>query len=97
MGLFLDDIPTIQRPPVSVLAVLSLAIAVTGFLNIVGFLIGPVLAHIALIRLHGTNVRGRRLAIATLWISYGTLIVAVVALLVILVSAYAALPSPDFF
>lgn len=97
MGLFLDDVPTIQRPPMSVLAVLSLAIAVTGFVNIVGFLIGPVLAHIALILLHGTKLRGRRLAIAALWISYGALIVGAVALLVILVSAYAALPAPDFF
>jgi hypothetical protein len=96
MGLFLDEIATTKRPPVSALAVISLIVAATGFINVVGFFAGPVLAHIALVKIRKTHERGRRLAIATLWISYCTIIVAVVTLLVILIAAYAALPSPDF-
>ncbi|MCI4659671.1 DUF4190 domain-containing protein [Cryobacterium zhongshanensis] len=95
MGLFLNEIATTKRPPVSALAVASLIVAATGFLNVVGFIVGPVLAHIALIRLRKTHERGRRLAIATLWVSYGSLIAAGVSLLVILIAAYAALPQPN--
>jgi hypothetical protein len=94
MGLFLNDTTTTKRPPVNGWAVASLIVAATGFINIVGFGIGPVLAHIALVRLRGTKARGRRLAIAALWISYGTVLIAVVTLLTILIVAYAALPSP---
>ena len=99
MGLFQhqNTIITTRRPPVSGLAVVSLIIAATGFLNIVGFIVGPVLAHIALLRLRGTGARGRRLAIATLWVSYGALAVGILTFVVILVAAYIALPEPSFF
>lgn len=101
MGIFLDETTTTKRPPLSALAVVSLVVAVTGYLNILGFIVGPVLAHIALVRLHiakqhGMNVRGRRLAIAALWVSYGTLAVAFVTLIVVVIGAYAALPTPNF-
>ena len=95
MSVFLDEITRTKRPPVSALAVASLIVAVTGFVNVVGFLVGPVLAHIALIRLRRSKARGRRLAIATLWIAYGAMAIAVATLLVIVVIAYAALPAPD--
>ena len=98
--LFLDSSTPVRRPPVSGLAVASLIIAATGFVNIIGFFIGPVLAFVALYRLRGTQVRGRRLAIAALWISYAALAVAVLAILTFvahLVVAYAQLPSPHFF
>ena len=97
MSLFLDAPQQHQRPPVSPWAVMSLIVAVTGFVNVVGFLAGPVLAYIALLKIRGTEIRGRRLARAALWISYVSLLVGVVTLLVILITAYAALPDPVFF
>lgn len=93
MGLFIDNIATTRRPPVNAWAVTSLIVSATGFINIIGFFVGPVLAHIALVRLRRSPGRGRRLAIAALWVSYGTLVVAVVTLLVVLIAAYAALPA----
>jgi hypothetical protein len=94
MGLFMNSATPANRPPVSALAVVSLIVAATGFINIVGFLVGPVLAIVALVRLRGTAVRGRRLAFSALWLSLGVMATAAVALAVILVVAYAQLPSP---
>jgi hypothetical protein len=102
MGLFLHETTTVSRSRLSALATVSLIIAATGFLNIIGFLIGPVLAHIALLRLRaarrrGVPMRGRWMAIAALWVSYVTLAAGVVALTVMLVAAYAELPAPPPF
>lgn len=105
MGLFLHETTEIsapERPRVSMLAAVSLMVAVSGFVNIIGFVIAPVLAHVALVRLalgraREEKVRGRGLAIAALWVSYSVLIVGALALLTILVAAYAALPTPNFF
>lgn len=97
MGLFLDENTAVPRPTVDAIAVTSLIVAATGFVNIVGFLAGPVLAHIALVRIRRAGTRGRRLAIGTLWLSYGVLGIGVVSLMVVLVTAYGNLPRPDFF
>jgi hypothetical protein len=102
MGLFLHETTMISapaKPRVSVWAVLALIFAVTGFVTVIGFLAGPVAGHVALIRIRldrrrGVTTRGRWMAIAALWISYGALIVGIGTLAVILVAAYAALPSP---
>lgn len=104
MSLFLHErteITAPARPPMSLLAVISFLVSVAGFITVIGFIVGPVLAHIALLRLRtgrscGLTVRGRGLAIAALWISYVSLIVGILALLVLLITAYAALPSPNF-
>lgn len=98
MGLFQNAAPrTPAQPPLSGLAVTSLVAAITGFLNVIGFFAGPILAHAALIRLRQFPLRGRRLAIAALWISYVPLLVGAITLIVILLAAYAALPSPPIF
>lgn len=97
MGLFLDETTPAPRPPVDALAIASLIVAITGFVNVVGFLVGPVLAHIALIRIRGTGARGRPLAFGALWLSYGVLGIGAMTLLVILIMAYGRLPRPDFF
>lgn len=105
MGLFLHETTEITAPVrdrVSMLAAVSLIVAVTGFLNVIGFVVAPVLAHVALVRLalgraRGEKTRGRGLAIAALWISYSVLVAGALALLAILVAAYAALPTPHFF
>lgn len=105
MRLFLHEITEVSDLPrrrVSAPAVWSLIIAATGFLNVVGFIAAPVLAHIALVRMwsarrRGETVHGRWMAIAALWISYGVLGLGIGALLVMLIAAYAALPSPDIF
>jgi hypothetical protein len=96
MGLFLDNIvtPTDTRPPLNVWAVTSIIVSLTGFINIVGFLVGPALAHIALFKMRRTKERGRALALVTLWVSYVFLLGSLVTLAVILIISYAALPSP---
>lgn len=102
MSLFQHEFTTISRPTrprVDTLAVVALIVAISGFLNIIGFLVGPVLAHVALLRLRagrrrGPSIRGRGLAIAALVISYGVLVVGGTTLLVILIAAYIALPTP---
>ncbi|MCY1718550.1 hypothetical protein OVA26_16560 [Microbacterium sp. SL62] len=89
-----------DAPPrrLSTLAVLSLVVTATGFLTAIGFVLGAVLAHLALVRLRfdrgAHRRRGRRLAIAALWLSYTALIGAGVALLVVLLVAFAELPAP---
>ncbi|MFF2053811.1 hypothetical protein ACFVU2_19560 [Leifsonia sp. NPDC058194] len=101
MSLFLHEntISRPTRPRVNALAVVALIVAVSGFLNVIGFLVGPVLAHVALLRLRagrcrGQEARGRGLAIAALVIAYGAIVLGAVALLVMLVGAYIALPPP---
>lgn len=101
MSLFLHEntISGPARPPVNALAVVALIVAISGFLNVIGFLVGPVLAHVALLRLRadrrrGLEARGRGLAIAALVIAYGAIVVGSVALLALLVGAYIALPTP---
>lgn len=101
MSLFLPPADIRHRPRISALAVLALVSASTGPLNIIGFLAGIVLAHAALLRLRaqrrrGEPHRGRRLAVAALWVGYGGIAVGVVALLLVLIAAYMALPSPRF-
>lgn len=101
MALSLHEITEASDPPrprMSVLAAVSLVVALSGFVNVIGFLVGPAPAHIALVRLsfgrrRGENTRGRGLAIAALWVSYLILISGALTLLAILVLAYAALPS----
>jgi len=105
MSLFLHEITEISEPKpprFSALAIVSLVIAVTGFLNIVGFVAGIVLGHAALIRFRllrhrGMTMRGRWMAITALWVSYVALIVGALALLLLLVSAYMALQEPPPF
>ncbi|WP_311245309.1 MULTISPECIES: DUF4190 domain-containing protein [unclassified Microbacterium] len=102
MGLFQHEITSISdapRPRVSRTAVVALISAACGFLTAIGFVIAIVLGHLALIRMYfqrsnGTPKRGRRLAIAALWISYTALTIAAAALLTILLIAYAELPAP---
>lgn len=105
MGLFLHEMTEIsapERPRVSMIAAVSLMVAVSGFVNIIGFVVAPVLAHVALARLalgraRGETTRGRGLAIAALWVSYLVLLTGALALFALLVAAYAALPTPHFF
>lgn len=102
MGLFLNETTAISapdRPRVDALAVWSLTIAATGFLNVLGFVVGPALAVVALIRLRahrqaGVVRRGRRLAFVALWLSVIAVTVGVLAIIAMLVVAYANLPSP---
>lgn len=105
MALFIHETTSItapDRPRMSMLAVLALVIAASGFVTLIGFLVAPAVAIVALVRLargraRGENTRGRGLAIAALWISLLVLIVGSVALLTILAVAYASLPTPHFF
>lgn len=102
MGLFQHEITSISdvpRPRVSRTATFALISASVGVLTAVGLLFAIPLGHIALVRIYlqreaGVEVRGRRLAIAALWVSYSMLVIGVGAFLVMLVAAYAALPSP---
>lgn len=102
MGLFLHAVTSVSDPPrprVSSLAVAALIAALLGFLTAIGFFAGIVLGHIAIVRIYllgraGTAVRGRRLAITALWVSYLAVLIAAVAFIAMLVAAYAALPSP---
>lgn len=103
MGLFLNEI-TLHRPAkrTSALAVWSLIITATGFLKVVGFVAGPVLAYVALMRLRirrdrGETLRGRGLAISAIVLAAVAVGAAVVAILIFLLAAYAALPSPPGF
>ena len=102
MGLFLQPTVAPRPPRMSALAVVSLVAAVTGPLNVVGFLAAIVLGHISLVRLRFARrrgegrQRGRRLAIAAVCIGYGGIVLGIGALLIILIAAYMALPSPQF-
>lgn len=83
----------------SAVTVWSLVVAASGFLNVVGFIVGPILALIALGRFRlardaGVHLRGRRLAIAALCISIVAVVLGVAAILAMLIVAYARLPSP---
>lgn len=104
MGLFLHEITEASKPKreLSNLAAASLIVAVTGFLNLIGFFAAPVLAHLALVRIRdsrrrGVTLAGRGLAIAALWVSYGAIFAALLTFAIILTVAYAALPRPRFF
>lgn len=102
MGLFLHESTSISKPHqprTSALAVWSLLIAASGFLNVIGFVVGPLVAVIALLRLRvarasGAPARGRPLAIGAIWLSALTLAAALLALLAMLLVAYAQLPEP---
>jgi len=98
LGLFIDPIPA-PRARFSVLAGLSLAVSMSGLLTFVGFLLGAVMAAVSLVRLRagrrrGIHRGGRGAAIAALWISGCGSVLSVAVMLAILVSAYAALPTP---
>lgn len=105
MSLFLHEtteISTPRRPSTDGYAVASLIVAISGFVTIVGFFIGPVLAVIALTRIgiartRGERRGGRRIAIVAIAISLLTIVLALLVLLAILITAYAALPTPKFF
>jgi hypothetical protein len=102
MGLFLHEVTPISAPPrprVSRLAIWALIIAATGFLNVVGFIVGPALGIAALMRLRltrdaGVDLRGRRLAFAAIWLSVGAVAVGLAAICAMLLVAYAQLPAP---
>lgn len=101
MGLFEAEMTAVSEAPprrLSTLAVLSLVVTATGFLIAIGFVLGAAFAHLALVRLRldrdDQRRRGRRLAIAALLMSYTALIGAGVALLVVLLVAFAELPEP---
>lgn len=94
MPLFIDDVTVTTRPRVSGLAVVSLIVTLTGFLNVVGILVGPVLACIALAKIRRSQERGRGLAWSALAIFFTILIGTLTTLSVVLLVAYAEIPSP---
>lgn len=102
MGLFIDQPAATPRLRISILSTLSLVVTITGLLTVIGFFVGPVMAHVAIIR-HGIARRrgewlsGRWMAILALIIAYSAMFIAVITIAAILIIAYGALPAPDFF